>query len=142
MGCHMSKQLKGRKSSKPPTDASSEQRIKSKSRARKQTASIIHLQSPASLASNRGTPEVNASEGIAFEKVTAQFDLNISSLIHDVALSSRTTDSGDSPTETFKSKIAPSIMFDEDVLDALAANEEDARMREEDEFRAIIRSFG
>lgn len=145
MGCQMSKQLNRKKSSKKSAETPSRPPVKGILRERKAAASISHLTSPACTDINKCPHEVQTVtegplEGVPVIKVA----LELNDYIPELALSSRTTDSGDSPTETsiLKQAAAPSVMFDDEVFFALAAADEEERMREEEEFRAIIRSFG
>lgn len=66
--------------------------------------------------------------------------------IADHALSSRTTDSGDSPAVgiscvTPPRKASPQALFDEEVLSALAAVDAESRIREEQALQAVLRSI-
>ena len=133
------------KSSKKPTDTSIRPPVKGILRERKSTASISHLTTPACTDLNKCPNEVPTATEVPLEVASVmKVALELNDYIPELALSSRTTDSGDSPTETsiLKQPVAPSVMFDDEVFFALAAADEEERMRDEEEFRAIIRSFG
>lgn len=142
MGCQMSKQLKRKNQSTKKTDPAARPLVKASVRERNSKASIIHLPSPACIATNKSCSRYGDSKEVTCADASVKVDVQLSAYIPDPALSSRTTDSGDSPTEISASKKALSIMFDDEVIFALAAADEEDRMREDAEFRAIIRSLG
>jgi len=141
MGCQMSKQLKAKKlnvprSKKPPrTD-------------------LMHTDSPVTVSTTLATsaeqaiehlePELDACD-IANDESSTKVEVSEGTITPDHAMSASTPRTAASAQihslhETEKATYSD-VMFDDEVLAALAAFDADTREREEEAFRAILRAM-
>lgn len=141
MGCKMSKQLKSKNAP----------RFRGAKASRRHSlhpeVAVEHQESHPDVHAHSEAIEHISSSGSSVEPQTdhSSIKVEITSdvLTPDHAMSTRTTDSGDSPSklETPTKPKSPEAIFDDEVLLALAEADADTRLREELAYRAIIRSM-